>query len=379
MTKATAVNKPAVTIPVRNLWYLLLYAWDLAAYSGRTRAAEDESPDLKSLLARALCDVTDDVVRQGHTRAYSANVAAIRGVRGRIDFQRSLKTLAFQDGKAVCRFNQFTVDVLPNRILKATLYRLSRDPNLQSAGSSGDVSALRHRLMDHVRLMDYVTDIPMSPDLFGRVVVHRNNAIYALIVQLCRLVYMTQMPDHHGSDDRSFLELLGQHISRHQLFERFVLNFYRVHLRECAAGSELLNWPNETPEADYLPRMRTDISLRKKTSPGAIAVIDTKFYQNSLVSGPHAEKETVRSSHLYQIYSYLRSQEGIEPLRDTATGVLLYPTVEKDVHSDFAMQGHRILIRSLDLGQPWQSVRQQLIDLANESLAPEGERLEFVA
>jgi len=372
-------KKPTGAIPIRNLWYLLLYAWDLAEYAGRTKAAEEGSPDLKSLLARALCDVTDDLVRRGHTKSYSSTSAAIRGIRGRIDFQRSLKTLAFQDGKAVCRFNEFTVDVLPNRLLKATLYRLSRDPSLQSGGSSGDVSALRHRLMDHVRLMDGVTDIALSPDLFGRVVVHRNNAIYALIVQICRMVYMTQMPDDQRSEGRSFLELLGRHISRHQLFERFVLNFYRTHLPECAASSELLAWPNATPNADYLPRMRTDISVTKKTSPAAVAVIDTKFYRKSLVSGPHSDKQTVRSGHLYQIYAYLRSQEGTDPLRDAATGVLLYPTVGKDVRSDYAMQGHRILIRSLDLAQPWQSVQEQLIDLANESLAAEGEPLEFVA
>jgi 5-methylcytosine-specific restriction enzyme subunit McrC len=71
------------------------------------------------------------------------------------------------------------------------------------------------------------------------------------------------------------------------LFERFVGNFYREELgkRDPEArivGSEWIDWAgqalDETSDG-YLPRMKTDISIRW---PGRYLIIDTKFYREAL-------------------------------------------------------------------------------------------------
>ena len=44
-------------IPVRNVWFLFLFAYDLARFDGRFESEIEDSPDFKSLIARLLCHV----------------------------------------------------------------------------------------------------------------------------------------------------------------------------------------------------------------------------------------------------------------------------------------------------------------------------------
>src|SRR4051794_14304636 len=95
-------------IPIRNAWYLLLYAWDLARWLGRWRGAAETAPNLVGLLARVLADSTSDLLRRNLAKAHQLSVREIRGIRGRIDFSASTKKLSFDSGRAVCVFPEMT-------------------------------------------------------------------------------------------------------------------------------------------------------------------------------------------------------------------------------------------------------------------------------
>ena len=99
-SKRAAPNR----IQIRNVLYLLLYAWDMAAWRDRWRGAAEASPSLLGLLSRILVDSTRDLLRHQLGRAYQPRKQIIPGIRGRMDFGPSLKSRAFEEGKAHCTF-----------------------------------------------------------------------------------------------------------------------------------------------------------------------------------------------------------------------------------------------------------------------------------
>ena len=91
-------------------------------------------------------------------------------------------------------------------------------------------------------------------------------------------------------------------------------------------------------------------------------VIDTKFYRSALRSNRFG-KERFRSSHLYQIYAYLHTQAHRGPSYRRASGMLLYPTVERHLNETVRIQGHDIHLNTLDLAVEWPQIEARLTAL----------------
>ena len=109
------------------------------------------------------------------------------------------------------------------------------------------------------------------------------------------------------------------------------------------------------------PSMRTDIILDHSDTCRRI-VIDTKF--NSVVIPGWYREATLRSEYVYQIYSYLSSQEGNgDPLADNASGLLLHPSLGEMVNEFVTIQGHEIRFATVDLGAPANEIRSQLLEV----------------
>jgi 5-methylcytosine-specific restriction enzyme subunit McrC len=107
--------------------------------------------------------------------------------------------------------------------------------------------------------------------------------------------------------------------------------------------------------------MRTDIVLDHAASARRI-VIDTKF--TSIVTAGWYREETLRSGYVYQIYAYLRSQVGQgDGLADSATGMLLHPSVGDVVDETVVIQGQSIRFATVDLAATPVEIRSQLLRL----------------
>ena len=75
-------------------------------------------------------------------------------------------------------------------------------------------------------------------------------------------------------------------------------------------------------------------------------------------------EETLRRRYLYQIYAYLRSQEGNgDPLTEKATGLLLHPSVGDMVNEAVVIQSHEIRFATVDLGATAKEIREQLLQV----------------
>jgi len=138
-----------------------------------------------------------------------------------------------------------------------------------------------------------------------------------------------------------------------RIFERAVAGFYRheIHGRDgwLVRPQAWIDWGAKaaSPEAlRLLPGMRPDLILERK--PNRRIVLDTKF-TGVLTPRPHGG-EGFKSANLYQIYAYLRSQAGRgDPLGDGAEGILLYPSLGRDLDESINIQGHRIRFVTVNL------------------------------
>jgi 5-methylcytosine-specific restriction enzyme subunit McrC len=69
-------------------------------------------------------------------------------------------------------------------------------------------------------------------------------------------------------------------------------------------------------------------------------------------------------ANLYQIYAYLRSQAGRgDPLADGAEGVLLYPSLGRDLDETVTIQGHRIRFVTVNLAYKASRILERLRSL----------------
>src|SRR5829696_5368934 len=336
-------------IPIRNVWHMLLYAWNEPSLQRQINMGDVESaPSLDALLATVLIKFVQQRLRIGLGQGYVPTSKRLRAVRGRVDFADSLKQQTFAQGEANCDFQQYSVNEPRNQILRSILARLVQ---VGEFGSNEAVAeALRHRLRWLVRNLNGVDIIELSLESIRRQALAQNDHDYRLMLSICELILMRQMP----------LEIEGAHplpqvdrdaLILHRIYERFVANFYRMHLKGWEVHAQKrLDW-HAQEASEHLPSMIPDLILEERKT-GHRIILDTKFTAGSLVEHPWG-KPIYDSSHLYQLYAYLRSQEQLSAAHRSAAGILLYPAVKTHLSESVQLQGHVIHIECVDLAQPW--------------------------
>jgi 5-methylcytosine-specific restriction enzyme subunit McrC len=340
-----------VKIPIRNVYYLLLYAWKHIG-EGEEALVEDHGfAHLHDLFAHVLAETVARLIARGLDRHYLEVEEVIGGIRGKLDLAATLKRNHLANARTHCRFDELKYDVLHNRILKATLRLLLR-LHLHSE--------LRARIRRLHQKMDSVSDIPINRRDFGRVQLHRNNRPYDFALRLCLLIHENVMIEE-GTGRAVFRDFRRDEQQMGAVFEEFVRNFFELEQRNFRVSRPHIAWHDaQGTEADLqrLPTMRTDIVLE---SEDRCLILDTKFYAEALKG--RFEKKKIDSGNLYQIFAYVVNRSANTEGNPPHEGMLLYPVVNDALRFDYQLHGHRISIRSIDLNQPWPAIRRDLLQL----------------
>ena len=345
-------------IPVRNVWFLFLFAYDLAKFHGRFEAEIEDSPDFKSLIARLLCHVVENRLKRNLSFGYQRREDTLKRVRGRIDLLKTESHALLRRGEIACRFDELTIDTPRNRFVRAALTAISKllnDPALSHnasmlAGSLGraGVSGL----------------MPSRAEITSDQIA-RNESGDRLMMSLAKAVFDLVLPtEREGA--RALLKAQRGQTEFRKLFEKAIGNFFTVELpREegwrVYPGKQIY-WPTCVASAginEYMPKMITDIILENEQNARRI-IIDTKF-TNILVKTYYGDKQKFNSDHIFQLYSYLRSQElPDDPLSLSSEGMLLYPAVGVDIDEAVELHGHIVRFVTIDLAEPTNTVIEKL-------------------
>ena len=342
-------------IPVRNLYYLLLYAWDCLPSRGVQKVGIDESPDLPNLLSNALNQGAHQLLRRGLDRGYVEVTEETRKPRGKLRLAIMAKQQTLLRGLAVCDLDELTVDVLHNKILRTTLLALA---------NCDDVEEENRQVLHQAWLrMGGVSNIRLHADLFQRVQLSRNIAHYGFLMRVCELIFHMLLPDEQGGESR-FRDLLKDEKRMWAVFEKFLRNFYRRELKDFTAQSKKVDWVAEAREKDhlkYLPEMRTDITLH---SQDRVVVADAKYYLKALGGGRKKGNPKIRSGHLYQLLSYLTHTQRLNPDKQ-ASGILVYPAVNYSLRLEYRLLDFPVTVATVNLGANWPTIHNELLDLVH--------------
>lgn len=336
-------------IPIANIYYLLCYAWGHVQEADIVQLARlAEMEHLEDLLGTVLAAGCARLFRAGMDRGYQAVQEDLAGIRGKIVIGDTVKGALRSRSRVACEFDELSSDILHNQILRRTLKHLLRFTTLHNQVRS-EVRAVYTKFSG-------VTDIQLSRRAFAQVQLDRNRHYYRFLLAICRLIYEQSLVDEVTGDVRI---LAFSEERMWKVYEDFLIEFYRREqdrYRVNATGRGI-RWEREgTLEGGraMLPRMEADIILEGN---GRRIIVDAKYYREALVRGK------LNSSHLYQLLAYLRNREATVAGAPRHEGILLYPTVNDEVHIDVCLEGYSIQARSVDLAQGWRKIHDDLLKI----------------
>lgn len=341
-----------MSIPIENIYYLLCYAWKKLDEKDRVAVSAEHFKEMLDLLAKVLINATRILLKRGIDRNYINFTSEFAGIKGKLELGSTLKTNLLQKQRTICSFDEFSSNILTNRILYTTLHRLLRTNNLHFS--------LRNEIKNLLWRFSDIEQIELSHKIFNQIRLNRNNKFYEFILNICRLIYETSLLDEK-TGKWQFMDFTRDENKMNRLFEDFLRNFYSLEQDEYKVRRENIYWQfsaAETQHLQFLPLMQTDITLENDQSK---IVIDAKFYKETLKTNYGSEK--VNSSNLYQIFSYLINQRTEDNRSLKATGILLYPTIEQDYDLHFQFQDHPIFIKTVNLNDNWRNIEKRLKEI----------------
>lgn len=351
-------------IPVRNLWLLMLYASDLFRHIDNANVSVEENPDdIPDLVAELLARHVERRLKRNLTYGYQHRESILGRVRGRINILYTERHKLLERGKIDCHFEELTVDTIRNRFVRSALEEISKIVNRT------DLAHKCRKLASNFRRMGVIGERPnraeVSLSRFGR-----HDIGDQQMVSAAHLAFNLALPTEFSGTKH--LSLPDREITWiRKLFEKGIAGFYDVALSDNGwrvDAGKTIGWLIDTKSSgidEILPSMRTDIVLDNQKS-GHRIIIDTKF--NSLLTRGWYRDKTLRSGYIYQIYAYLRSQEGNgDPLSNNASGLLLHPAIGDMVHESVTIQGHEIKFATVDLGAQATEIRDQLLNVIKPS------------
>ena len=206
-------------IPIQNIYFLLCYAWNQLEERDLVEINAEDTTSLQDLLARVLAGGVQFLIRRGFDWGYVLHAEDTARLRGRIDFNLSMKRQLFLRGRMRCEFDEMSYDVLHNRILKTTIANLLY--------TDGVDDKQKERLGEYVRYLNPVTSIRISPREFRRVQLHNGNHYYRFLLNICELIYESLLPTEETGHSY-FRDFIRDENRMPHVFEQFVRNFYMI-------------------------------------------------------------------------------------------------------------------------------------------------------
>ncbi len=338
-------------IPIKNIYYLLSYAWNKLEESEMIDVDCNDSNELVDLFARILIGGVKHVFKRGLDRGYVEYHDESRVLRGKIDFVSCTKRQLLRQGKIACTYDEMTHDILHNQILKSTMLALIYTKDL--------AKELKDELTGLFRKFHDISDIKIDKRCFQNIQLHSNNSYYGFLLKVCEMIYECLLPDE-SSGKNIFQDFFRDERKMAYLFEEFVRNFYYHEQSEYRVKREHIKWDfaQITEGENLLPTMKTDISLNSDEKK---IIIDTKFYKQTLQK--NYDKESIHSGNIYQILAYVNNIKGSEKKDKHYEGILLYPTIEKEIENFHGRHNEKIGIATVNLDQDWKGIHDRLLSL----------------
>ena len=344
-------------IPILNVYYLLCYAWGhVQEHDTKRLTALAEVSTIQDLLGKVLAAGVNHLVRRGIDRGFVERREDLPGIRGKLAVSETAKRALRARSQVACDFERLSVDILPNRVLRASLQALlSRRIALDGA--------IRAEVRSAYRRLDGVSRIGLKRNTFRQVQLASNRRLYLHLLTFCRLLYESSVVDEK-TGSTVFYDFRRDRATMWRLFEDFVTGFYQREQRVYRVNprGRRISWADQGWATDddraRVPVMTADVILE---SPSRRIILDTKYYKDALARGRGLGTGKLHSGNLYQLLAYLRNRQATHPDGAEHDGILLYPQVgARPLRADIRLEGFRIQARTVNLNQAWPLISTEM-------------------
>lgn len=333
--------EPKIGIP--KLLSMACYA--MGAYRSREQRLFDfeESLTPPDTLALALSAAARRAFSRGLLHDYLTREEALYSVRGRIRFDEQIRRRFGVPMPVEVRYDEFTDDILANRLVKAAIGRLGgmRLRSQPARMGLGWIAAL----LDNVSLVEFPSGgVPNVP--FDRL-----NEHYRGVVELSRLVL------RHGSfeSNRDRVRATGFLMNMNVVFQEFVTTA----LREALGVSADVFGELGIPTLDECKKVGLKPDLVWHNCSSNVFVGDAKYKR--------VVNEHVPNADLYQVLAYATAL-------DLPGGMLIYAKGEAEsITHEVRNSGKRLIVSSLDLTGSLDQILHRVEELATDVRALGGQ------
>ncbi len=339
-------------IPIQNIYYMLLYAFQVLNEQGYKNIATEQFNNTAELMAAILAKGIAVQIKRGLGKEYIPQTEALSALRGKIDIAESIKTQTMLKKQMICSYDEFSVNGIMNRIIKSTVELLLRS----------DISKSRKKELR--KLMVYFGEVEPI-DLYTvnwNIQYNRNNQTYRMLISVCYLVVKGLLQTNSDGSTRLMDFIDEQHMC--DLYEKFILEYYRKEYPEITANASQIPWQLDDGVGAMLPKMQTDVMLTYKEK---VLIIDAKYYTHTTQLRYDTHK--LHSGNLYQIFTYVKNKEiQLAAVPHEVSGMLLYAKTDEIIVPDnsYYMSGNKVIVRTLDLNLDFAGIATQLNHIVEE-------------
>ena len=329
---------------------MLSYAFTELHKKGYKRLATEEFENIYELYSEILILGINKQLKRGIEKTYINQEKQLSTLRGKINITDSINPL-IKHRQLLCEYDEFNINSYKNRIIKTTIIHLLKQ----------DISKIRRKKLRKLLVYFVEVDELDIHNINWNLRFNRNNQTYIMLINICYLVF-SSMLQSTAEGSTKLITLTDDNMPH--LYEKFILEYYKREHKEVKAEASYISWQLDDENDLLLPTMKSDITLSDENN---VLIIDAKYYKKTLQE--HYSNKSVHSNNLYQIFTYVKNRDvELKEKNMKVSGMLLYAKTDEEQYPDntYNMSGSKISVKTLDLNQDFDGIKEQLDDIVYE-------------
>jgi 5-methylcytosine-specific restriction enzyme subunit McrC len=322
-------------VPMSSVLFLVSYACNAVKWFD-AQPEYGRDIELTEVVAMIFARAVEQATRRGLLNGYQSEDESMQAPRGRILFDEQLRRRLRMSSPIEVRHDNYTPDVIENRLLVAALSILGR--------LSLRHESVRRELLRAQRLFGAVKRMHFSRNSVPEVLFTRLNRHYQPVVSLATLVLRSASLDlgKGGAHGSAFL------VDMNHVFEQFV----RRALRR-ALNLDTQSFP------DRGPRLRLDQAGRVPLKPDLCLLEGNRIAWVGDAKYKRLPSETYKNADLYQLLAYT-------VVTGLSGGTLIYAADEGISAAEHIVleAGKKLQVVALDLSAPSNMILRQIDRIA---------------
>lgn len=343
---------------IKNIYWMMVYAF---------RALEKK--DIKSLSTEQFDSIYDlfceifniclaEQIKKGLRNEYIMTRDKTPTIKGKLNIDETIKSNLINTTKVICEYDEFSINTYMNKIIKSTAILLINSDKIKNI-------KIKEKLKKNVKYLGDIDIIDLSRINWNLIRFSKNNISYRVLINVCYLIIngTIQIQD----EGKMLLSDFIDDQRMYKLYEKFILEYYKVHFPQLKPSVRHIDWNVECEEESLalLPDMITDITLQYEER---ILIIDAKYYSNIFQKNYMNNIEKFKSHNLYQIFTYVKNADVNQTGK--VKGMLLYAKTDEDFikSAKYNMNNNDIIVDSLNLDEDFELIKSKLNEIVQEIL-----------